>query len=93
MVITCLRPEDHDRPARAVRLSRASRPPSLPTATGLLPPGETEDCLPRSADDGVLTGTDQRRPLGSVPQRLVTPGTSALDQDGYFYILDRKNDM
>ena len=95
MVITCLQPEDHDRIGscgrpvhhrRGRRLRRRGSPAAGRRAR--------RDRLPRPADDGLLL--EQSGGHGARRSATVgcTPATSATwIADGFFYLVDRKNDM
>ncbi len=94
MVITCLKPEDHD------RLGSCGRPFFLAEVAVFddndkpLPPGEKGEIVVRGPQ---LMARYWNRPEATDAAFrngwLHTGDIGTMDEDGFFYILDRKNDM
>ncbi|MEM1139554.1 MAG: AMP-binding protein [Pseudomonadota bacterium] len=94
MVITCLKPEDHD------RVGSAGRPFAFVDAAifdeddNPLPPGEIGEIVCRGPQ---LMAHYWNRPDATQKAFrsgwLHTGDVGKMDEDGFFYLLDRKNDM
>jgi acyl-CoA synthetase (AMP-forming)/AMP-acid ligase II len=94
MVITCLKPEDHD------RVGSCGRPYSIADVAVFddddraLPPGEVGEIVTRGPQ--VMAGYWNRPEATEKAFRngwLHTGDIGTMDEDGFFYLLDRKNDM
>lgn len=94
MCITCLRPEDHD------RVGSAGRPFTLVEARIVdeedrpLPPGKVGEIVTRGTQ--LMAGYWNDPEATARAMRggwLHTGDVGSTDEDGFFYILDRKNDM
>lgn len=94
MVITCLKPEDHD------RIGSCGRPFTIADVTVLneldepVLPGETGEICVRGPQ---LMARYWNRPEATAEAMrngwLHTGDLGRMDEDGFFYLLDRKNDM
>jgi len=94
MVITCLKPEDHD------RIGSCGRPFTIADVTVLndqdepVPPGETGEICVRGPQ---LMARYWNRPEATAEAMrngwLHTGDLGRMDEDGFFFFFDRKNDM
>lgn len=94
MVITCLKPEDHDRVGSCGRPFTIAEVAVMDDEDRELPPGETGEICVR----GPMTMARYwNRPEATEKAFrngwLHTGDVGRMDADGFFYILDRKNDM
>ena len=94
MVITCLRPKDHD------RIGSCGRPFTIVEVAVFdekdrPAPGRRarRDRLSRSADHGLLLGQSGGHRGCFRSGWLHTGDIGYMDDDGFFYLVDRKNDM
>lgn len=94
MVITCLKPENHD------RVSSCGRPYTFADVAVFdendqpLPPGETGEIVTRGPQ--TMAGYWNRPDATEKVFRngwLHTGDMGSMDDDGFFYLVDRKNDM
>lgn len=94
MVITCLKPEDHD------RIGSCGRPFAIADVAVFdendkpLPPGEPGEIVTRGPQ--TMAGYWNRPEATEKAFRngwLHTGDIGMMDEDGFFYLLDRKNDM
>jgi acyl-CoA synthetase (AMP-forming)/AMP-acid ligase II len=94
MMITCLRPEDHD------RIGSCGRPFSMVDVAIVdnddkpLPPGERGEIVCRGPQ--TMAYYWERPEETAIAFRngwLHTGDVGVMDEDGFFYIVDRKNDM
>jgi acyl-CoA synthetase (AMP-forming)/AMP-acid ligase II len=94
MVITCLKPEDHDRIGSCGRPFVIADVAVLDDADRPLPPGEIGEICVRGPQ---LMARYWNRPEATAKAMrngwLHTGDIGRMDEDGFFYILDRKNDM
>ncbi len=94
MVITCLKPEDHDRIGSCGRPFTISEVRVLDDNDNELPVGETGEICCRGPQ---LMAYYWNRPEATAKTMrngwLHTGDVGRMDKDGFFYILDRKNDM
>jgi len=94
MVITCLQPEDHDRVGSCGRPFAMAEVAVFDEQDNPLPPGETGEIVTRGPQ--VMSGYWNRPEATAEAMRggwLHTGDIGTMDEDGYFYLLDRKNDM
>lgn len=94
MVITCLKPEDHDRVGSCGRPFTTVEAGIVDDDDNFLPAGEIGEIVCRGTqlmayywDDPEATAKAFRNGW------LHTGDIGRMDEDGFFYILDRKNDM
>lgn len=94
MVITCLKPEDHD------RIGSCGRPFTIVDVAVLddddheVPPGETgEICCRGPQTMAYYWNRPEATEKTFRNGWLHTGDVGRMDEDGFFYILDRKNDM
>jgi len=94
MVITCLRPEDHDRLGSCGRPFTCVEAAVVDDGDQLLPPGATGEIVCRGPQT-MAYYWNRPEATAEVFRNgwLHTGDIGRMDQDGYFYILDRKNDM
>lgn len=94
MVITCLKPEDHDRVGSCGRPFFLAEVAVFDDEDKPLPPGATGEIVVRGPQ---LMAHYWNRPEATAAAFrngwLHTGDIGTMDQDGFFYILDRKNDM
>ncbi|MEO1081579.1 MAG: AMP-binding protein [Pseudomonadota bacterium] len=94
MVITCLKPEDHDRIGSCGRPFVIADVAVLDDEDRPLPPGETGEICVRGPQ---LMARYWNRPEATARAMrngwLHTGDVGRMDEDGFFYLLDRKNDM
>jgi len=94
MVITCLKPEDHDRTGSCGRPFTTVEAAIMDDAGNFLPPGEVGEIVCRGTQ---LMARYWNRPEATAEAFrhgwLHTGDVGRMDEDGFFYILDRKNDM
>ncbi|MEM9315739.1 MAG: AMP-binding protein, partial [Pseudomonadota bacterium] len=94
MVITCLKPEDHDRIGSCGRPFVIADVAVLDDDDRPLPPGETGEICVRGPQ---LMARYWNRPEATARAMrngwLHTGDIGRMDEDGFFYLLDRKNDM
>jgi acyl-CoA synthetase (AMP-forming)/AMP-acid ligase II len=94
MVITCLRPEDHDRVGSCGRPFTIVEVAVFDENDNPLPPGEKGEIVCRGPQ--TMAGYWNRPEATSMAFRngwLHTGDIGTMDKDGFFYLLDRKNDM
>lgn len=94
MVITCLKPEDHDRVGSCGRPFFLAEVAVFDDEDRPLKPGETGEIVVRGPQ---LMARYWNRPDATTAAFrngwLHTGDLGTMDADGFFYILDRKNDM
>jgi acyl-CoA synthetase (AMP-forming)/AMP-acid ligase II len=94
MVITCLKPEDHDRVGSCGRPFTISEVKVLDDDDREVPVGQTGEICCRGPQ---LMAYYWNRPEATEKTMrngwLHTGDVGRMDEDGFFYILDRKNDM
>lgn len=94
MVITCLKPEDHDRIGSCGRPFVIADVAVLDDDDQPLAPGETGEICVRGPQ---LMARYWNRPEATAKAMrngwLHTGDVGRMDEDGFFYLLDRKNDM
>ncbi len=94
MVITCLKPEDHDRIGSCGRPFVIADVAVLDDDDQPVPPGETGEICVRGPQ---LMARYWNRPEATARAMrngwLHTGDVGRMDEDGFFYLLDRKNDM
>lgn len=94
MVITCLKPEDHDRIGSCGRPFTIAEVAVLDDEDRPLPIGETGEICVRGPQ---LMARYWNRPEATAETMrngwLHTGDLGRMDEDGFFYLLDRKNDM
>jgi acyl-CoA synthetase (AMP-forming)/AMP-acid ligase II len=94
MVITCLQPEDHDRIGSCGRPFTMAEVAVFDEQDNPLAPGETGEIVTRGPQ--IMAGYWNRPDATAEAMRggwLHTGDIGKMDEDGYFYLLDRKNDM
>ncbi|MEE4146268.1 MAG: AMP-binding protein [Halieaceae bacterium] len=94
MVITCLQPEDHDRTGSCGRPFTMAEVAVFDDQDRPLPPGEIGEIVTRGPQ--IMAGYWNRPEATAEAMRggwLHTGDIGTMDEDGYFYLLDRKNDM
>jgi acyl-CoA synthetase (AMP-forming)/AMP-acid ligase II len=94
MVITCLRPEDHDRTGSCGRPFTIVEVAVFDQDDRPLPPGEEGEIVCRGPQ--TMAGYWNNPDATARAFRngwLHTGDIGTMDEDGYFYLLDRKNDM
>lgn len=94
MVITCLKPEDHDRIGSCGRPFTMVDVAVFDDADRTLPPGEKGEIVCRGPQT-MAHYWDRPDQTADVFRNgwLHTGDIGVMDSDGFFYILDRKNDM
>lgn len=94
MVITCLKPEDHDRIGSCGRPFTCVEAGIVDSLGSFLPPGGVGEIVCRGTQ---LMAYYWNRPEATAEAFrngwLHTGDIGRMDEDGFFYILDRKNDM
>lgn len=94
MVITCLKPEDHDRVGSCGRPFTTVEAGIMNDEGDFLPTGEVGEIVCRGTQ---LMSRYWNRPEATREAMrygwLHTGDLGKMDEDGFFYILDRKNDM
>lgn len=94
MVITCLKPEDHNRAGSCGRAFTCVEAAIFDENDHPLPPGEIGEIVCRGPQ---LMARYWNRPEETAKAFrsgwLHTGDIGKMDEDGFFYILDRKNDM
>jgi acyl-CoA synthetase (AMP-forming)/AMP-acid ligase II len=94
MVITCLQPEDHDRIGSCGRPFTVADVAIFDENDNPLPPGETGEIVVRGPQ--LMAYYWQKPDKTAEAFRsgwLHTGDIGIMDEDGFFYIVDRKNDM
>ena len=94
MVITCLRPEEHDRTGSCGRPFTMVEAAVFDEDDQPVAPGEQGEIVCRGPQ--LMAGYWNRPEATAKTMRngwLHTGDIGSMDEDGYFYILDRKNDM
>ena len=94
MVITCLKPEDHDRSGSCGRPFTIAEVGVVDAQDRFLPPNEPGEIVTRGPQ--TMAGYWNRPEATAEAFRngwLHTGDVGTMDEDGYFYILDRKDDM
>ena len=94
MVITCLKPEDHDRIGSCGRPFTCVEVAVVDDADRFVPAGETGEIVCRGPQT-MAYYWDRPEATAEAFRNgwLHTGDVGRMDQDGFFYILDRKNDM
>jgi acyl-CoA synthetase (AMP-forming)/AMP-acid ligase II len=94
MVITCLKPEDHDRVGSCGRPFTCVEVAVVDDDDRLLPPGETGEIVCRGPQTMAYYWNRPEATAEAFRNGwLHTGDVGQMDRDGFFYILDRKNDM
>lgn len=94
MVITCLRPEDHDRNGSCGRPFTFVDVAVFDDDDTPLPPGETGEIVCRGPQTMAYYWNNPEATEKTFRNGwLHTGDVGTMDEDGFFYILDRKNDM
>jgi len=94
MVITCLRPEDHDREGSCGRPFTMVEVAVFDDDDRPLPPGEKGEIVCRGPQTMAYYWNRPEQTAEAFRNGwLHTGDIGTMDQDGFFYILDRKNDM
>lgn len=94
MVITCLKPEDHDRTGSCGRPFTTVEVAIMDDDGNVLAPGAVGEIVCRGTQ--LMAGYWNRPEATAEAFRfgwLHTGDIGRMDEDGFFYILDRKNDM
>ena len=94
MVITCLKPEDHDRVGSCGRPFTIAEVAVVDQEDNFLPPNEPGEIVTRGPQ--TMAGYWNRPEATAKAFRngwLHTGDVGTMDEDGFFYILDRKDDM
>jgi acyl-CoA synthetase (AMP-forming)/AMP-acid ligase II len=94
MVITCLAPEDHDRAGSCGRPFTIAEVAVVDDQDRRLPPGRSGEIVVRGPQ--VMMHYWNRPEATAQALRngwLHTGDIGRMDEDGFFYLLDRKNDM
>jgi acyl-CoA synthetase (AMP-forming)/AMP-acid ligase II len=94
MVITCLRPEEHDRSGSCGRPFTCVEAAIVDDQDRFLPPGAVGEIVCRGPQT-MAHYWNRPEATAEVFRNgwLHTGDLGRMDEDGYFYILDRKNDM
>ena len=94
MVITCLRPQDHDRAGSCGRPFTIVEVAVMDAQDQTLPPGEIGEIVCRGPQT-MACYWNRPEATADVFRNgwLHTGDIGRMDADGFFYILDRKNDM
>lgn len=94
MVITCLQPEDHDRIGSCGRPFTCVEVAVVDDADRFLPPGEPGEIVCRGPQTMAYYWNRPEATAEAFRNGwLHTGDVGRMDEDGFFYILDRKNDM
>jgi acyl-CoA synthetase (AMP-forming)/AMP-acid ligase II len=94
MVITCLRPEDHDREGSCGRPFTMVEVAVFDDDDRPLPPGEKGEIVCRGPQTMAYYWNRPEQTAEAFRNGwLHTGDIGTMDEDGFFYILDRKNDM
>ncbi len=94
MVITCLRPEDHDRIGSCGRPFAVAEVAIFDENDNPLPPGERGEIVCRGPQTMACYWNRPEQTAEAFRNGwLHTGDIGTMDQDGYFYIVDRKNDL
>jgi acyl-CoA synthetase (AMP-forming)/AMP-acid ligase II len=94
MVITCLKPEDHDRAGSCGRPFTIVEAAIVDEADNLLKPGEVGEIVCRGPQTMAYYWNRPEATAHAFRNGwLHTGDIGRMDEDGFFYILDRKNDM
>lgn len=94
MVITCLKPENHDRVGSCGRPFTIAEVAVVDREDNFLPPNEPGEIVARGPQ--TMAGYWNRPEATAKAFRngwLHTGDVGTMDEDGFFYILDRKDDM
>ncbi len=94
MVITCLQPDEHERSGSCGRPFTLAEVAIFDENDKALPPGEVGEIVTRGPQ--IMAGYWNRPEATAEAMRggwLHTGDIGTMDEDGYFYLLDRKNDM
>ncbi|MGQ0620049.1 MAG: class I adenylate-forming enzyme family protein [Panacagrimonas sp.] len=94
MVITCLKPEDHDRVGSCGRPFTTVEVAIFDDDDNVLPPGGVGEIVCRGTQlMAYYWGRPEATEKAFRKGWLHTGDIGRMDEDGFFYILDRKNDM
>jgi acyl-CoA synthetase (AMP-forming)/AMP-acid ligase II len=94
MVITCLQPEDHDRIGSCGRPFTVAEVAIFNEQDKLLPPGERGEIVVRGPQTMAYYWNRPEATADAFRNGwLHTGDVGYMDKDGFFYIVDRKNDM
>jgi acyl-CoA synthetase (AMP-forming)/AMP-acid ligase II len=94
MVITCLRPDEHDRVGSCGRPFTCVEAAIVDDHDRFLPPGEIGEIVCRGPQTMAYYWNRPEATAEAFRNGwLHTGDVGRMDEDGYFYILDRKNDM
>ena len=94
MVITCLKPEDHDRVGSCGRPFTVAEVAIFDDADRPLPPGERGEIVCRGPQTMAYYWKRPEQTAEAFRNGwLHTGDVGYMDEDGFFYIVDRKNDM
>lgn len=94
MVITCLQPEDHDRVGSCGRPFTVSDVAIFDENDKLLPPGEVGEIVVRGPQTmAYYWGKPEKTAEVFRNGWLHTGDVGSMDEDGFFYLVDRKNDL
>jgi len=94
MVITCLRPEDHDRVGACGRPFTMAEVAIFDENDKPLPPGERGEIVTRGPQTMAYYWNRPEQTAEAFRNGwLHTGDLGYMDEDGFFYIVDRKNDM
>jgi acyl-CoA synthetase (AMP-forming)/AMP-acid ligase II len=94
MVITCLKPEDHDRVGSCGRAFTCVDVAIVDDEDRFLPAGEVGEIVCRGPQTmAYYWNKPQETAIVFRNGWLHTGDVGKMDEDGFFYILDRKNDM
>ena len=94
MVITCLKPEDHDRIGSCGRPFTVAEVAIFDDTDRLLPPGARGEIVCRGPQTMAYYWNRPEQTAEAFRNGwLHTGDVGYMDEDGFFYIVDRKNDM
>jgi acyl-CoA synthetase (AMP-forming)/AMP-acid ligase II len=94
MVITCLKPEDHDRVGSCGRPFSVAEVAIFDEDDKPLPPGERGEIVCRGPQTMAYYWNRPEQTAEAFRNGwLHTGDIGTMDQDGFFYIVDRKNDL